>query len=373
MAAPPNYGPLFGRFRNEDYTGHIPPVEPESFVRVYSQSMQMSIAQQPAMDGTKASAFGSATVGPSGAVGYGANAKLDPPLSPSPVPLRGYASAPLQPAPAVHGRISPVNAAKAEERDREYRTMMTHIRETQRQQNAANEQDEDRRIERLLQHIEEEEKFVAQVDRSLRMHEEARHKRRHELCKEWHDKVYYAIQAQIDQQLAALPTHELSARRRALLEDFITTSNRKKGGLYRDIIIESDYDPMVAHKTALKYGIADYADPLKQELLKPSPSGKTVVPKRGGRATLSCAMWDRLHATPYGRFDRMDKFAAENPPKVDPNRLSRINLEHYNVSRDPAVLDREFPRGKRIQFGDFSSGDMRKSNIFESVVPVEAQ
>ena len=342
-------------------------------MRVYSQSMQMSIAppQLPPEDmGTRTGAFGvsaaltvsggsagSATAAPSGSGGgggYGANVMLDPPLSPSPVPLRGYAAAPLPP---------PASSAAAE-REREYQSMMSSIKENRRQQKFQSEQDEDRRIERLLRHIESEEEFVGEVSRKLQLRDEARFKRKHELYKEWQDKVFTVVQSQIDKQLAALSTSELSARRRALFEDYIQTSNRKRGGLYRDIIIEADYDPMRAHETLMRYTLSDATDPLKHEVLVPHPSGKPTLPKRtAGRQTLDSSMWDKLHATPYGRFERMDAFAAAHPPTYDPNAASRVNFSHYNVSTDPAVLNREFPRGKRIEFGA-GVRDMRASTIF---------
>lgn len=54
-------------------------------------------------------------------------------------------------------------------------------------------------------------------------------------------------------------------------------------------------------------------------------------------------MWDELHSTPYGRFDRVA------PPPREPTRyVSRVNFEHYNISNDPETLQREFPRGKRV-------------------------
>ena len=70
-------------------------------------------------------------------------------------------------------------------------------------------------------------------------------------------------------------------------------------------------------------------------------------------------MWDRLHSTPYGRFDRISQPLAEQNPYV-----SRVNFEHFDIAHDPEVLAREFPRGKRTQFHE-QQRDQRLSTIFD--------
>ena len=108
--------------------------------------------------------------------------------------------------------------------------------------------------------------MCSQLDRKLDLRDKAKYRRQTELYKEWKEKVYETIQAQINQQLASLRTEDISARRRQLMEDYIRVSNQKRYGLYRDIIIESEYDPLIAHKTLLKYTMSDKSDPLKREL-----------------------------------------------------------------------------------------------------------
>ena len=49
-----------------------------------------------------------------------------------------------------------------------------------------------------------------------------------------------------------------------------------------------------------------------------------------GRATLNPTLWDRLHSTPYGRFDRI----VPPPPEANPY-VSRVNFAHYDIARDP--------------------------------------
>ena len=252
---------------------------------------------------------------------FGGSTLLDPPLSPGP-PLRGYAAEPLPPS-------SPGRAQQQAERDAEYQQMMANIIERTRSQNAAQELDEDQRLERMLKHIEHEQEFVEQLDYNLEMRDRADFRRKAALYKEWDEKVFKAVQTQIDQQLAAIRTEDLTKRRQELMEEYIRISNTKRYGLYRDIIIESEYDPMTAHSKTMKYsGISDKNDPLKLEIMK-AMTGKPK-PKKVGRDTLAPTMWSQLDSTPYGRFDRLPPPA---PPELLKMHMSRVNFEHFNVAK----------------------------------------
>jgi hypothetical protein len=225
--------------------------------------------------------------------------------------------------------------------------------------------EEDRRIDRLMQAIESEGSFVREVEDFLKVNDEAHQRRKRQLHKDWEEKVYENIQSQIDSQLSSLRTADLSARRRELMEDYINVSNKKRYGLYRDIIIESEYDPMMAHKTMVSYDMRDGQDPLKLELNNAAerPSDLMGTPRRNlarpkGRTTLDVCMWDKLNSTPYGRFDRM--FTKAPPDDWASHSLSRIPFDHYNIPRGKDALTREFPRGKRTV-----EGGTNQSTIFE--------
>jgi len=309
---------MLAREPHDDLGRPLPTLNSDHVV-VYSSNLQLSLGSG---EGTRK---------------FATEPILDPPLSPGP-PLRGYAAAPLAVASPKQDR----RLADARERDAQYQQMMQAILDRTRQQNQSQEQDEDRRVERMLKHIAHEQEFVEQLDEQLLLRERAKYRRQTQLYKEWNERVYETIQAQIDEQLASLRTEDLSTRRRQLMEEYIRVSTQKRYGLYRDIIIESEYDPLVAHQKLLKYKMSDQQDPLKLEINN-ADLGKA---KRAlGRATLSATMWDRLHSTPYGRFDRI----APTPSALNPN-FSRVHFEHYNVSHDPETLQREFPRGKRVVF-----------------------
>jgi len=74
-------------------------------------------------------------------------------------------------------------------------------------------------------------------------------------------------------------------------------------------------------------------------------------------------MWNKLHATPYGRFDRM--ITSSTPligPNGEPYVCSRVPFDHYNIARDKATLLRELPRGKRT-----AGLEQPSSKIFEAL------
>ena len=345
------YAPLFGA---------PPPPIHEDRVHVYSKHMQMTLPS-----------FGEAfAIAPPPAAAATQDRGPMPPLSPGP-PLRGYAAEPLLPASAATsanfgattGRSSPVPETKQEAYEREYEEMMRNIRARSATKGEAFAEEEDRRMERLLKHIATEEEWVQSIERKLQMREAQCFARQSELAREWGSKVFRNIQRQIEEQLAARSVEKIRERRLALMEEFIQIEKRKDGGIKLDIIIESEYDPFLGHKSLMKYKMNDLNDPLKQEVnaLNMLPNGKLKPKPKMGRDSLDVRLWDRLDATPFGRFDRL---LLEHPPepRTDGEGFSRVNFDHYQVATDRATLDREFPRGKRIDSGVVAQ---RMSKIFE--------
>lgn len=231
---------------------------------------------------------------------------------------------------------------------RDYSEMMASILDRTRQQLLEAEQEEDRRVEKALKHMSEENKFLDDVDTFLQNREHAKQIRKQHLFQDWQEKVYGSIQRQIESQISALSVEEISARRRALLEDYIRVSNEKAHGLFRDIIIEAEYDPLIARKHTIGYHINDFCDPVKLELNQKSASeiGRRSQRHELGRSTLDMKMWNKLDTTPYGRFDR---FAGLEPPKA-PSQCSRIMFDHYSEPNHAAYVKEmtQAARGKRM-------------------------
>ena len=189
--------------------------------------------------------------------------------------------------------------------------MMANIIERTRSQNAAQELDEDQRLERMLKHIEHEQEFVEQLDYNLEMRDRADFRRKAALYKEWDEKVFKAVQTQIDQQLAAIRTEDLTKRRQELMEEYIRISNTKRYGLYRDIIIESEYDPLSAHNNPITFNPKVERDPCKLELrMHAEPLSEARPPPEFSKLgqpqpRMDVKYWDHMDATPYGRMGRL--------------------------------------------------------------------
>lgn len=127
-------------------------------------------------------------------------------------------------------------------------------------------------------------------------------------------------------------------------------------GVFRDIIIEAEYDPMSCHTNHIKYQNRIRHDPCKLELRqhahKPmdamgrsefsKPRGTGVTPR------LPVGLWDKLDSTPYGRSEKL-------LPRLDAAasyRLhNRVTQNEFQVERGRAVLQREIPLGKRCFYG----------------------
>ena len=80
----------------------------------------------------------------------------------------------------------------------------------------------------MLLHTDKEEAgFVKDLGSYLHAHDRSRQHRKNKLCQESQEKAYQHIQSQIDEQINALSTTDLTRRRRALMEDYIRVSNTK--------------------------------------------------------------------------------------------------------------------------------------------------
>eukprot|EP00302_Diacronema_sp_CCMP2436_P037035 CAMPEP_0180040572 /NCGR_PEP_ID=MMETSP0984-20121128/33560_1 /TAXON_ID=483367 /ORGANISM="non described non described, Strain CCMP 2436" /LENGTH=337 /DNA_ID=CAMNT_0021967879 /DNA_START=21 /DNA_END=1033 /DNA_ORIENTATION=- len=217
-------------------------------------------------------------------------------------------------------------------------------------------EEEDRFARMYNELMMEEEDFVALVKDYCKLDDQNRLRKQEALCRDWHEKVFNKVQRQIGKQLKSTSSHEIAERRRKLYDQFLAAANSKESGLFRDIIIESEYDPMIAHKYTIKYKSHVENDPVKLEVNKAAREsqelpGEFMEKVQLGRATLKVTMWDKLEATPYGRFNKM-----MGSTKVDHGTFkANLQMDHYAFPRGKEVTDEEFPKGKRT-YPDWKPG-----------------
>lgn len=80
---------------------------------------------------------------------------------------------------------------------------------------------------------------------------------------EWSDGVFHKLNDPVTARVGAMDSAQLNARKAGAYQKFLDITN-KKGGLFRDIIIESEYNPLqdvtfLQHRAAVD-------DPVKRAL-----------------------------------------------------------------------------------------------------------
>ena len=125
-----------------------------------------------------------------------------------------------------------------------------------------------RREEKYLSNhssILEGKKLAGEIQQSLELQEKTDRNKSRRQFEDWNKNVYGAVQTKINARLDSETAASLNARRRNEFQKFLDTTNTK-GAIFRDIIIESEYDPLLAHQKLLKYTMSDQNDPLKLEI-----------------------------------------------------------------------------------------------------------
>ena len=132
----------------------------------------------------------------------------------------------------------------------------------------------------------------------------------------------------------------------------------QKGAIFRDIIIESDYDPLVANKNAITFKTNPIEDPTKRVLQKGEEEAKMIEPGEVNvskhqlcRDTFDVKQWasGKVEASPHGHFTKM--FRSDGPSsKGNPTQTSNVVLDHFNYPTGKKAVDCELPKGKRMSY-----------------------
>ena len=151
--------------------------------------------------------------------------------------------------------------------------------------------------------VAEEAGFIQDVEAF--MHAQARNevRKREALHKQWDEAVYQKVQAEINAHLDKRNINDISAKRYALMDEYVRVSNSKAYGLFRDIIIPEEYDPMTAHDDPIKYDSRERFDPCKLELrgaaAELGPAAVSGFAKGGDPShRFPPTMWDKLEVGP---------------------------------------------------------------------------
>jgi len=199
-------------------------------------------------------------------------------------------------------------------------------------------------------HDREAKRYVPKVTEYLKLRKEENARKQASLHRAWETQVFENISSQIQREVVRRSeTGEIGHRWRDAQDRYLHAFQSKEAGLFRDIIIEGEYDPMPYAAAGVRYSLKKVRDPVKLELLKAEEEdnaipGAFTEKRQVGRDTLHPTQWSKIDATPYDsrRWDPSRK-AKQNKGHAS----AGLPLDDYHFERGAKVTDREFPKTKR--------------------------
>jgi len=212
----------------------------------------------------------------------------------------------------------------------------------------------EKRLQKNLSSIEETKRMLDTIDHELKINDETNHNNNRRQFEDWNLNVHGKIQTKILEQLDQIDTKTLNKKKCEDYQTFIDISNRKPA-IFRDIIIESEYDPLEPNRHALRAKTGSLKDPTLMLLKKTQDEAGMLGDGRRQKAfkitskqkdgLLPAEVWasGKIEGTPHGRFMKMMNVKPKNTPTMKSNWA----LDDYNFPRGKAVVDAEMPKGKR--------------------------
>ncbi len=113
---------------------------------------------------------------------------------------------------------------------------------------------------KLADDIDEASTFLDSIDKTLQVHEENYRSKNRRQFEEWNTNIHGKIQSIINDKLNSTDSKALNKLKNKDFNKFLEIVN-KKGALYRDIIIESEYDPLEPNRRVIKAAPGKLKDP----------------------------------------------------------------------------------------------------------------
>jgi len=230
----------------------------------------------------------------------------------------------------------------------------------------------------------EQESFVVEVDTFLENKAEQTHLQCKELHRLWEKEVYKKIEGQIASRVGDMSEEDIHDRLCHQMEQYVEACDSKPNGLFRDIIIESEYNPFESKKATVKVDARPRSktcwngvkDPLNEQIEKVmeihQDKSATEMPIKGknpGKATLPLKDWATgvIEDTPHGfAFKAFEKsisemaLTAEEKQKRAKRNVSTLSMDHYGYAKGKEAVQAECPAGKRC-FPGWKPGERANS------------
>jgi hypothetical protein len=209
----------------------------------------------------------------------------------------------------------------------------------------------DKEFARLQNDMKEGLDFLDTVDRELNLVAETKRTKTRRQFEDWNTNVHGAIQANVLKSVNSIKPSELHQRKLKSYDEFLNITNRKSA-IFRDIIIESEYDPLEANRKSIKAKTSLLKDPLNIDVQKAAAelgmlgmSLNDAGHKKSDRLAVPQWAKGKIEATPYGMFASMMDDGEEKKSE-DKNRKSNVVFDDFNYPKGKAAVDKEMPPPK---------------------------
>lgn len=243
--------------------------------------------------------------------------------------------------------------------------------------------------------MEERETFLSRIDKTLHLSDEAYMYNLAKTHEQWTKDIFDPIQKTISEQIER-NGDETWILRNQCYEKFLQADKKRVGGVKRDVL-DSEYNPLEAHQSTIKYKTNRSKDPTKRSHLKTdiekiwrnqyndnqdienqlttksSSTNKDISnsnnKREGVREMFQITDYGRAESTPSGHYSHQNPTVYAKPNDYF---KSKIPLDHYkepDYERSLQYVKQEQGPGKKIfgekkeyrQTSDFVNGDKDSS------------
>ncbi|OWZ08583.1 hypothetical protein PHMEG_00018846 [Phytophthora megakarya] len=217
---------------------------------------------------------------------------------------------------------------------------------------------------KLQQEVEDGKVLAKELHEKLELQQQSKNRQISRMHEEWSTEVYHKLNDPILAKVQAMDGKQRSNEKAEAYQKFLDITN-KKGGLFRDIIIESEYNPLSDAKFLSYHAKLD--DPIKRVIRRreeedaiardganmsnESGGDRPIQKEQYGRPdNLDVKLWPMgvFESTPYGYFHKMMNSTATS--EGSKTYASHVKLDHYNIEKGYEVVRQELPKGKRTNF-----------------------
>lgn len=226
-----------------------------------------------------------------------------------------------------------------------------------------------REAARMAKIKEEQEGFIADVDQFLKNKLEQDVLSKRELLSVWEKEVYTKIEKQTAKKLHSRESGEINRRLNDQMDKYVDAVASKT--LFRDIIIESEYNPFEAKAATITMDARPRSktvwdgikDPLNEQIekvmeihLDKTAAEMPIKGKEPGKATLALREWatgvieDTPHGFAYKFFEKSladANLTYEQKQQRAARNISTMKLDHYDFPMGKEAMSKEYPKGKR--------------------------